>query len=116
MKELDWVGSSLEDLCDFPEEVKDEVGYALYEAQMGKKSSNAKPLTGIDSGIFEIICDHDRSTYRSVYAVKIGLCIYVLHCFQKKSKQGISTPKHDIELIRQRLKAAKLLAKERGEL
>lgn len=116
MKALDRMGSSLEDLCEFPDDVKEFVGFALYEVQMGLKPRLAKPLTGIDTGIFEIVSDHDRSTYRVVYAVKLGSSIYVLHCFQKKSKHGIETPKSEIDLIKQRLRYAKLLAKERGDL
>ncbi|HVE44896.1 MAG TPA: type II toxin-antitoxin system RelE/ParE family toxin [Gammaproteobacteria bacterium] len=111
MKEVIWVGSSLEDLIAFPEEVKDEIGYALYEAQLGQKSVQAKPLTGIGSGVMEVVSDFDRSTYRAVYVVKIGEVIYVLHCFQKKSKQGIATPKREIDLIKQRLKEAKQIDK-----
>lgn len=102
---------SLEVISEFPEEVKDEIGYALYEAQLGKKSNKAKPLTGIGSGIMEIVSDFDKNTYRSVYTVKIGEVIYVLHCFQKKSKQGIATPKQEIDLIKQRLKDAKQIDK-----
>lgn len=54
MKDLVWVGKSLHDLCEFPDEVKNEIGYALYEAQSGLKYSKAKPLTGIESGVMEI--------------------------------------------------------------
>ena len=115
MKEVVWVGSSLEDLCEFPDDVQDEIGYALYQAQIGLKARNAKPLTGIESGIMEIVSDYDKNAYRAVYAVKIGEVIYVLHCFQKKSTKGISTPKKDINLIEQRLKDAKRIEKERGE-
>ena len=115
MKEVIWVGSSLEDLIEFPEDVQDEVGYALYQAQLGLKARNAKLLAGIESGILEIVSDCDKNTYRAVYATKIGEIIYVLHCFQKKSKQGIATPKQEINLIRQRLKDAKQLEKERGK-
>ena len=50
--------------------------------------------------------DFDGDTYRAVYTVRFQESVYVLHCFQKKSKSGISTPKLDIEKIRQRLKAA----------
>lgn len=107
MKELIWVGSSLNDLCDFPDEVKHEIGYALYEAQLGLKSSKTKPLSGIASGVMEIILDHDKNTFRAVYSVKIGNTIYVLHCFQKKSKHGIATPKQELVLIAKRLKDAK---------
>lgn len=115
MKELIWISSSLEDLIEFPEEVKDEIGYSLYLAQIGKKALNAKPLTGIDSGIMEIVSDSDKNTYRAVYLTKIGEVIYVLHCFQKKSKYGISTPKYEIELIKNRLKLAKQDDKNRGK-
>jgi phage-related protein len=62
------------------------------------------------------VVDFDKNTYRTVYAVKIGDVIYVLHCFQKKSKHGIATPKQDIHLIQQRFNEAKQLDKERGKL
>jgi phage-related protein len=114
MKDVVWISSSLEDLSEFPEDVKDEIGHALYQAQIGLKPRNAKPLTGIGAGIMEVVSDFDRSTYRAVYAVKISDVIYVLHCFQKKSKHGIATPKQEIDLIKQRLKDAKQLEKERG--
>lgn len=113
MKDLVWVGSSLEDLYEFPEDVKDEIGYALYEAQLGRKPNKAKPLTGIGGGVMEVVSDFDKNTYRTVYAVKIGDVIYILHCFQKKSKKGIATPKQEIDLIKQRLKDAKQIEKER---
>ena len=112
MKEIVWMGSSLEDLCEFPEDVQDEVGYALYQAQLGRTVKNAKQLTGIGSGIMEIVSDYDKNTYRAVYATKIGEVIYVLHSFQKKSTKGISTPKKDINLIEQRFKDAKRIDKE----
>jgi len=73
----------------------------------------AKPLKGF-SGVFEIVCDFDKSTYRTVYATKLGDHLYVLHAFQKKSTIGIKTPKHEIDLIKARLQAAKLIAT--GEL
>lgn len=115
MKELIWIGTSLDDLKEFPEEVMDEVGYALHEVQEGYKPNKAKPLKGIASGVMEIVCDFNSNTYRAVYALKLGDVIYVLHCFQKKSKQGIATPKKDIDLIKQRLKDAKQLHEERGD-
>lgn len=107
MKEIIWVGNSLKDLCDFPDDVKNEVGYALYEAQLGLKSLKAKPLPGIASGVMEIILDYDKSTFRAIYTVKISEVIYVLHCFQKKSKRGIATPKQELRLISKRLNDAK---------
>lgn len=115
MKEVVWIGNSLEDLAEFPEEVKDKIGYALYQAQLGLKPDSAKPLTGIGGGVMEIVSDFNRNTFRAVYAVKIGDVIYVLHCFQKKSKHGIATPKQEIDLIKQRLKEAKQIENERGQ-
>lgn len=83
------------------------MGYALWLAQMGEHYENAKPLKGLDSGVFEIISDFDKSTYRSVYIVNLGDAVYVLHVFQKKSKTGIKTPQEEIDLIKQRLKLLK---------
>ena len=82
-----------------------------FPSQEGKTPSNAKPLKGLGSGILEIVSDYNKNTYRTVYAVKIGDDVYVLHVFQKKSKHGIETPKQEIELIRKRLAIAKEDAK-----
>lgn len=111
IKKLVWVGSARPDLKELPPEVQDELGYALYQAQMGMFPENAKPLKGL-AGVYEIISDFNKNTYRAVYAVKLGDYIYVLHVFQKKSKRGIQTPKSDIDMIRQRLQVAKKIAKE----
>jgi phage-related protein len=108
LKPVEWVGSSLEDLKDFPEEVQQAVGYALYLAQCGEKHPWAKPLKGFKgAGVLEVVEDFDGDTYRAVYTVKLAGVIYVLHAFQKKSKQGIATPQQDIELMETRLKRAK---------
>ncbi|MEO5338763.1 MAG: type II toxin-antitoxin system RelE/ParE family toxin [Magnetospirillum sp. WYHS-4] len=64
------------------------------------------PLQGVGSGVLEIVSRFDGNTYRSVYVVRFEKAVYVLHAFQKKSKTGIATPKHEIDLVRQRLKAA----------
>lgn len=106
-KNVQWLGSSQDDLREFPEEVRQVIGYALYLAQMGDKHEYAKPLKGFGgAGVLEIIDDYDGNTYRAVYTVKFPEIIYVLHAFQKKSKQGISTPQQDIKLIRMRLRRA----------
>lgn len=112
LKSLIWVGSSKNDLKELPLEVQDEIGYGLYQAQLGEFPDSAKPLKGFD-GIFEIVSRFDKNTYRAVYAVKLDEKVYVLHVFQKKSKTGISTPKPDIDLIKQRLKFAKTIAGEK---
>ena len=110
-KPVVWVGSSRDDLKEFPADVRGEMGYALHIAQIGDKHPKAKPLTGF-SGIMEIRSNYKSDTYRAVYTTKIGDKIYVLHAFQKKSKKGIQTPKKEIDLIKRRLKRAVELAKE----
>ena len=112
-KHVLWVGSSKKDLMAMPDEVKSAFGFALYLAQQGKKHQNAKPLKGFSgAGVLEVVEDCLGDTFRAVYTVKIAESIYVLHCFQKKSKRGIETPKQEIDLIRDRLKMAQEHAKE----
>lgn len=106
-KPVIWIGSSLDDLKEFPESVRQVVGYALFLAQVGSKHPDAKPLKGFGgAGVLEIVENFDGDTYRSVYTVKLAGAIYVLHAFQKKSKQGIATPQQDINLIKERLRRA----------
>jgi phage-related protein len=106
-KPLFWVASALDDLREFPDEVKCIMGFALRRAQAGGKHIAAKPLKGFGSaGVLEIVEDNDGNAYRAIYTVKFAGAIYVLHAFQKKSTKGISTPKREIDLIRERLKRA----------
>jgi phage-related protein len=90
----------------FPEAVKDSIGTALSIAQFGGKHPSAKPWKGAGSGVLEVVDDHDGNTYRAVYTVRFRWAKYVLHCFQKKSRKGIQTPKLDVELVSQRLRLA----------
>jgi phage-related protein len=106
-KPLTWVGSSKRDYIRFPDQVQDDMGYALFVAQMGERPRNAKPLKGFKgAGVLEVIEDYDGDTFRAVYAVRFAQRLYVLHAFQKKSKRGIETPKREIRLVEQRLRAA----------
>ena len=107
LKLLRFVGSSREDLQEFPDEVKQDIGYALFEAQQGRRPSATKALRGFGgAGVLEIVESFDKGAYRAVYTVKFVKAVYVLHCFQKKSKSGIKTPQQEIELIQRRLRAA----------
>lgn len=107
-KPIKWVSSAKRDLDAMPEDVKDIFGHAIDLAQAGGKHPDAKVLTGFGSaGVLEVVEDHQGDTFRAVYTVKFAGWVYVLHCFQKKSKSGIATPKQDMDLINTRLKAAK---------
>lgn len=107
VKPLRWVGSSRGDLRTFPTPVRQEVGFALYLAQLGRKAPKVKPLRGFGgAGVLEVVSNHDGDTYRAVFTIKLPTGVYVLHAFQKKSHKGIATPKPDLDLIQQRLKLA----------
>lgn len=79
----------------------------------GQQTPDAKPLKGFTGGVLEVVSDHRGDTFRTVYTVRFANAVYVLHAFQKKSKQGIGTPKSEIELVKQRLKRAIEIERER---
>ena len=112
-KPVIWLGDSLATLRACPQDVQDEVGYALYLAQIGQKYVAVKPLKGLGPGVLEVVADHRGNTYRAVYTVRFAERVYVRHVFQKKSKTGIATPQSEIELVRQRLKRAAELDQKR---
>ena len=94
-----------------PEEVVDVFGYALHLAQVGARHPQTKVLRGFGGGaVLEVVEDHRGDTYRAVYTTRFAGSVYVLHCFQKKSTQGIATPKHHLQIIRDRLRSARLHA------
>ncbi len=107
-KALEWIGSSLEDLRGLPGDVRRVFGQALDDAEKGGEHPAAKALKGFGGGrsVLEVVDDYDGDTYRAVYTVRFAGVVYVLHVFQKKSKKGIATPKHEIDLIEARLKRA----------
>ena len=106
LRPVHWMGSSLDDLRTCPEPVEDVVGYALYLAQEGTQHPKAKLLRSDLRGLVEVVADHDGNTYRAVYTVKLRGAVYILHVFQKKATHGIATPKHVLDLIKQRLRQA----------
>ncbi len=114
LKDLFWVGASKKELGALPDEIVDVFGYALHLAQAGLKHDHAKPLKGF-GGVLEVVENFKRDTYRAVYTVKFKNAVYVLHCFQKKSTQGIKTPRPNLDMIRERLKAAKAHAEGEKE-
>lgn len=108
-----WMMSTKKDIRKLPEDVQDEIGYALHSVQNGERDGHIKPLRGKDlSGVYEIRSDYDSNTYRAVYAVNLGNRIFMLHVFQKKSRKGSETPKPDMDVIRSRLKRAREIARE----
>ncbi len=110
LKPVVWVGASLRDLKALPDAVQTGIGRSLKLAQQGDKPTSAKPLSGFGgASVLEIKDNYDGDTFRAVYTVRFAERLYVLHVFQKKSRQGIQTSNQDIALIRIRLKAAEEL-------
>ena len=104
---ISWIKAARREFDTFPESARSICLAALTIAAEGGKADLAKPMTGLGSGVFETALRHRGNAFRVVYAVQIGDDLWVVHAFQKKSTQGIKTPKHEIDLIRDRLKQLK---------
>ena len=112
-KPLEWIASSYKDLMALPVDVRRFFGYALSLAQAGDQHGATKVLKGFGgAGVLEVVEDDAGGTYRAVYTVKFKEAVFVLHCFQKKSKRGIATPATDMDIIHARLRVAEAFAKE----
>jgi phage-related protein len=104
MRPVSWLNAAWRSFQDFPDDVRRQIAFGLDRAAEGGKADNAKPMHGIDGGVFEITANDRAGTYRAVYAIKLGADIWVIHAFQKKSVRGIKTPQREIDLIRERIK------------
>lgn len=114
-RKLVWLVDSLDRLTDFPPAVRQKLGFALYQAQIGQTHESAKMLHGFKDTVWQVRADDSGGTYRAVYVVHFAEAVYVLHAFQKKSTAGIVTPQREVDLIRQRLQLARKLAAKRGD-
>ena len=104
---VSWIKGALRDFERFPEAAKGTLLGALTIAAEGGKADIAKPLHGLGSGVLEIVLAYRGDAFRVVYAIQLAYEIWVIHAFQKKSNQGIKTPKHELDLVRDRLKRLK---------
>ena len=98
MKPLNFIGSSLDDLRNFPDEARKAAGFELYSVQCGLEPSDWKPMPGIGRGVKEIRV-HVLGEWRIIYVAKFEDAVYVLHSFQKKSRK---TNQRDVEIARKR--------------
>jgi phage-related protein len=104
---VSWIRAALREFETFPEGARSICLAALTIAAEGRKADVAKPMRGLGSGVFEIALPFKGDAFRVVYAVQVADEIWVVHAFQKKSTQGIRTPQHEIDLIKDRLKRLK---------
>lgn len=101
MKEIIFLGNTLECLQGFPDNIRQRAGYELYQVQCGKMPSDFKPMATIGSGVVEIRLRDETGAWRVIYTAKIANTIFVLHAFQKKTQK---TAKSDIDLAKSRFK------------
>ena len=100
-KSIDFCGSSLDDLRNFPQGAKREAGLQLDRVQRGLEPDNWRPMKSVGTGAKEIRVFDADSTFRVIYVAKIEDVIFVLHCFQKKTQK---TAQSDIDLAKDRYK------------
>jgi phage-related protein len=104
---ISWIKAALKDFEKLPAEAQTICLTALTTAAEGAKADIAKPFKGLGSGVFEIALPFRGNAFRVIYAVQLANAIWVIHAFQKKSTEGIKTPRHEVELIKNRLKQLK---------
>jgi phage-related protein len=105
------IKAARKDLGDFPTKAQDKALDALTIVADGAMPDIAKPLTGLGSGVLELVIKERGDAYRIFYALQLDDDIWVVHAFQKKSTSGIATPKHEIDLVRDRIKRLKEMLK-----
>jgi phage-related protein len=105
-----WLGDALEVLRGFPAPVQGDLGYALFQVQLGQMPPDSKPMRTVGPGVYELRDQDERAWYRVFYLKKIANLVYVLHCFEKRTAQ---TEQKDIEVARERLK--RLREKQRAK-
>jgi phage-related protein len=104
---ISWIKAARKEFEKFPPAAQSICLAALTIAAEGGKADIVKPLHGFGSSVFEIALPHRGNAFRVIYAVQLGDDIWVIHAFQKKSTHGIATPKHEVDLIHDRLKRLK---------
>ncbi len=104
MHDIIFLGNSLEDIRDFPEEAKRDTGYELDRVQRGLSPMDWKPMSTVGAGVKEIRVKCSSGIFRTIYFIKKSDGVYVLHAFQKKAQK---TPKKEIDVAKQRLSEIK---------
>jgi phage-related protein len=107
-KILIWIGASFEDLRDFPADARRAAGYELRRVQHGLMPTDWKPMASVGPGVNEVRI-HTGAEHRVLYVAKFEEAIYVLHAFEKRSRQ---TRDSDLTLTRERLREVEALRRE----
>lgn len=97
MKPIEFRGSALDDLRQFPDTARRQTGFQLDQVQRGRHPDDWKPMSSVGQGVIEIRIRDESGAFRVLYLAKFERAIYVLHCFQKKTQK---TSKADVDLAR----------------
>ncbi len=108
-KSVIWVGDSKEVIRNFPKNIREDFGFALWQLQQGNIPVSSRPMPSIGRAVFELKSQDKSGWYRAIYMTKVKDKVFILHCFMKKSGK---TAKNDLELAKQRYKA--VITQERG--
>lgn len=98
-KPVEFIGSALNDLRDFPLSARREAGYQIDKVQHGEEPDDWKPMKTIGASVQEIRIQDEAGAFRVIYVAKLKNAVYVLHCFQKKMQR---TSAQDIALASKR--------------
>jgi len=99
--EIHWEGDSRDIIAGFPEPIRADLGFSLWQLQQGEMpASEARRMESIGPGVWELKEQDERAWYRIIYLAKIDNVIYVLHCFKKQSRK---TDERDLTLTKKRL-------------
>lgn len=107
LRTISWIKAARKDFEAFPARAIDRALDALTIVADSGTPDVAKPLTGLGAGVWELAIKERGDAYRVVYALQLGDDVWVVHAFQKKSTKGISTPRHEIDVVRDRIKRLK---------
>jgi len=106
-RDISWIKRARKDFDEFPLDARQTTARVLTQIADGFTPDIAKPLQGLVSGVRELVLKEHGDAYRAIYGLQFGDEIWVAHAFQRKSKTGIATPKHEIDVVRERIKRLK---------
>ncbi|MGE0008295.1 MAG: type II toxin-antitoxin system RelE/ParE family toxin [Parvibaculaceae bacterium] len=123
LRDIDWLGTSYEDLKDFPTDAMGEAGYQLDKIQRDIEPDDWKPMTTVGPGVREIRITAESGEYRVFYAVKVPGLVHVLHAFHKTTRQTSQrniekgrTAYREVETAMQAARKVKKTAKNRRKM
>ncbi|WP_298287234.1 type II toxin-antitoxin system RelE/ParE family toxin [Novosphingobium sp.] len=104
LRDISWIKGALKDFKTFPLSAQQKAARGLTQIAEGDTPEIAKPMTGLGTGVWELAIKERGNAFRVIYALQLGDDIWVVHAFQKKSTSGIATPKHEIDVVKERIK------------